>query len=233
LITRRRLLTAFGGLFAGAFGLAGYAAAVEPRWRLAVTSYRPKPPGWRDDMALRIVFLSDLHVGSPHVSLERLEQIVDISNGLAPDLILLGGDYVAGHSYISQHYAPREWAAVLRRLRAPAGVFAVLGNHDWWYGAGSARRGQIADGAAPVRAALEQEGIPVLENRAVALSLRGGRFWLAGLGDQLALVQGRGSFKGVDDLPGTLAMVDDDAPVLLLAHEPDIFARCRNGFPSR
>jgi predicted MPP superfamily phosphohydrolase len=52
-------------------------------------------------------------------------------------------------------------------------------------------------------------------------------FWLAGLGDQLALLPGirwgRHRFAGVDDLPGTLAKVTDDAPVILLAHEPDIF----------
>src|SRR5688500_7611690 len=54
-------------------------------------------------------------------------------------------------------------------------------------------------------------------------------FWLAGLGDQLALLPGarweRRRFGGVDDLAGTLARVTDNAPVILLAHEPDIFPR--------
>ena len=46
---------------------------------------------------------------------------------------------------------------------------------------------------------------------------------MAGLGDQLAFRLGNGRFQGVDDLPTTLAQILDDSPVILLAHEPDIF----------
>ena len=53
----------------------------------------------------------------------------------------------------------------------------------------------------------------------------GREFWLAGLGDQLAHPLGHGRFRGVDDLPGTLAQVRSADPVLLLVHEPDIFPR--------
>ncbi len=65
--------------------------------------------------------------------------------------------------------------------------------------------------------------IPVLENDAVLLNDGDHRFWLAGLGDQLAHWIGPGNFEGVDDLPGTLARVTTDDPVILLVHEPDIF----------
>jgi predicted MPP superfamily phosphohydrolase len=71
---------------------------------------------------------------------------------------------------------------------------------------------------------LEHVGIPVLENDALRLDKDGQPFWIAGLADQLALLnkqQGHVYVKGLDDLPGTLAQVTDDAPVL--AHEPDIF----------
>ena len=47
-------------------------------------------------------------------------------------------------------------------------------------------------------------------------------FWLAGLEDQVA-IRRNGRWVGLDDLPGTLAQITDDAPVILLAHEPDIF----------
>ena len=57
------------------------------------------------------------------------------------------------------------------------------------------------------------------------LGSAGQRFWLAGLGDQLAYRLGRGRYRGVDDLPGTMAQIGTDDPVLLLAHEPDIFPR--------
>jgi uncharacterized protein len=65
--------------------------------------------------------------------------------------------------------------------------------------------------------------IPLLENDAVSLGAPGQKFWLAGIGDQLAHRLGHGRFRGVDDLPGTLARVRTDDPVLLLVHEPDIF----------
>ena len=55
--------------------------------------------------------------------------------------------------------------------------------------------------------------------------VHGGRaFWLLGLGDQIALLR-RPRLRGVDDLPGTLAKITDDAPAILLAHEPDIFPK--------
>ena len=71
-------------------------------------------------------------------------------------------------------------------------MWAILGNHDWWYD------------VAGVRDALAGVRIPVLENDAVLLDDGGRRFWLAGIGDQLAYRIGRGHFRGVDDLPATL-----------------------------
>jgi predicted MPP superfamily phosphohydrolase len=103
------------------------------------------------------------------------------------------------------------WAAQFARLAAPFGVWAILGNHDWW------------NDVAGVRAAFAKVGIPVLENRSVLLGTGARRFWLAGLGDQLAHPLGAHRFRGEDDLDGTLAQVTTDDPVILLAHEPDIF----------
>lgn len=101
----------------------------------------------------------------------------------------------------------------LARLKAPLGVWAILGNHDWWYEISTVRR------------ALADARIPVLENNAVKLGTEGRQFWLAGIGDQLAHLLGHGRFRGEDDLPGTLAQVRTGDPVLLLVHEPDIFPR--------
>ena len=108
----------------------------------------------------------------------------------------------------------RDWAHALSALHAPLGVFAVLGNHDWRAGGKKAR------------AALEDHGMPVLENEvSLVKPSHGPPFWLAGLADQRAFGKERpSSFVGNDDLPGTaLARMDDDMPVVLLAHEPDIF----------
>jgi hypothetical protein len=64
-----------------------------------------------------------------------------------------------------------------------------------------------------------------MQNDAVLLGRPGRRFWLAGLGDQLAYRLGPNKFRGVDDLPGTLARIRTGDPVILLAHEPDIFTQ--------
>ena len=126
----------------------------------------------------------------PWMPVSRIEGIVAAANALRPDLIVLLGDYVAGMQRFRYDIVPiADWAKALGALRAPLGVYSVLGNHDWWEDAKGVRRG------------LEAAGIPVLENKAVALVKDGRRFWLAGLGDQLALRKRAGGFQGMDDLP--------------------------------
>lgn len=220
--TRRRVLT--GVAAAGLLGLSGtgaYAFGVEPFWRLAVTRYAPALPGWPEGLALRIAVITDLHVGEPTMPLSRVEEIVAATNALRPDLIALLGDFPAGHRTLSRHVALPELAAVLARLSAPLGVHTVLGNHDWWQDprAQAARRGPVA-----VARALEAAGLPVMENDAIRLVHDGHPFWLVGLADQIPF-EIQGFRRGLDDLPGSLAKVGDDAPVILLAHEPDIFVR--------
>ena len=147
--------------------------------------------------------------------LSRIEEIVSITNALEPDLIVLLGDYIAGLRRFRTAAVPiGDWARAFGALRAPLGVRAILGNHDWW------------TEPEHIRSALAENGIPVMENDAERIAAPDGAdFWLAGLGDQLAHPLGGGRFGGVDDLPGTLAKVTDDKPVILLAHEPDIFPK--------
>ena len=214
MISRRKLLA---GLALGPLALAGlgtYAAAVEPRFRLVRTSWRPAPAAWPGDVPLRIVALADIHMGPPSMTPDRLAYIVEQAMVLRPDLVVLLGDYAAGHRFVTRQVPPGETASVLARLSAPLGVHAILGNHDWW------EDPTMIPGRRNVwHRTLEDVGIPVLENRATPLTWRGTRFWLAGLGSQTAYP------GGADDLDGTLAQVTDDAPLILLAHEPDIFAR--------
>lgn len=209
------------GLIKAGLGLAGFAgvlmssttayAAVEAANDLVVTDYRLRPPGWRADKSLTITVIADLHAGGPNMGLARVKQVVDAGNALGSDLVVLLGDYFASHRFVTEVVPNAAWAAELARLRAPLGVYCILGNHDWWYD------------ITGVRKALADVRIPVMENEAVLLGEKGRRFWLAGLGDQLAYILGHREFRGVDDLPGTLAHVTTDDPVILLAHEPDIF----------
>ena len=212
-MTRRRFL--LGGLGIGAItgaATGGY-AYLEASRQLLVTPYRIVSPRWTSGQKLSITVIADLHAGGPNMTVERIRAIVDVANALRSDIVVLLGDYFATHLFLYPEVPHPVWAAELARLRAPFGVWAILGNHDWWHGVGA------------VRKALAEVGIPLLENQAVPLGEAGNRFWLAGLGDQLAHRLGNHRFRGEDDLPGTLAQVRTDDPILLLAHEPDIFPR--------
>ncbi|MBY0613752.1 MAG: metallophosphoesterase [Beijerinckiaceae bacterium] len=218
MISRRTFLTSLSSFVVGSMVLGGYAFGIEPVYRLRVQRYALTPPGWTPGLKLRIAALSDIHANEPFMPLPRIREIVDATNALQPDLIVLLGDYVFGHKLQLRKIANAEWAAEFARLRAPLGVHAILGNHEWWEDRKDPRAGALA-----ARTALEAVGIPVMENDAVRLAKDGRPFWLLGLGDQLSFQMQRHGYGGVDDLPATLARVTDDAPVVLLAHEPDIF----------
>jgi uncharacterized protein len=198
----------------GVAGLSGvstavYAGAIEPD-RLVTTSYRLTPPGWNAGR-LSVAAIADLHAGGPNMTVEHIRRVIERTNELRPDVVVLLGDYVATHRFVTEHVPHELWAGQLGHLAAPLGVWAVLGNHDWLHDVGA------------VRSAFAAVDIPCLENRAVLLGEGASRFWLAGLGDQLAHRPHSGTLRGVDDLPGTLDQVTTDHPVILLAHEPDIF----------
>ena len=213
-LSRRGLLKAGLGLtaLAGMPGTTAFAAA-EAADDLIVTHYRLSPPGWRAGHRLSITVVADLHAGGPNMGIARVRQVIDAANALGGDLIVVLGDYFATHRFVTEVVPPPAWAAELARLRAPLGVHSILGNHDWWYD------------ITGVRKAFAGVQLPLMENDAVLIGEPGRRFWLAGLGDQLAHYVAPGQFRGVDDLPGTLAKITTDDPVILLVHEPDIFTQ--------
>ncbi len=207
------LATLLAGLFAAAYGF-----FVEPALRLRVKTWKIKRDDWSAP-PLKIAVLADFHVGRPFVGPRRLRQIVRRANATGADLILLLGDYAAGHRFVSAEVKIADAAPLLAELNAKHGVYAILGNHDWWDDRSAQRRGGLPNLYAD---ALQGVGIPVLSNTAIKLDELG--IWLAGLEDQLALLRGSRGIVGLDDLPGTLAQIaDDGAPVVLMAHEPDIF----------
>lgn len=212
-VTRRNFVAGLLASAAAGSSLTGYAFAIEPRFRLVVARHTVRTAAWPKRFPpVRIAILTDLHACDPWMSVERIDQIVDRTLKLEPHLIVLLGDFAAGlERFRIRAIEPTEWATSLSRLKAPLGVHAVLGNHDWWTDVDAVRYG------------LDRAGIPIYENDVLPLKMKRGRFWLAGIGDQIALRERSGGFRGVDDLPGTLAQVRDDAPIVLMAHEPDIF----------
>lgn len=224
MLTRRRMLKAFGGLIAAGFSSSAYAVGVEPLLRLRTSIYRPSLPCWPQGQKLRIVALADIHACDPWMTENRIRDICRYANSLEGDITVLLGDYVSSMRAVWGAVAPDKWAAALSTLEAPLGVHAVIGNHDWWDDASAQEAG---GGETFSHRVLREAGISIYANRATRLETASGAFWLAGLEDQLALRPSnrfhRQRFIGLDDLPGTLAQVKDDAPVILLAHEPDIF----------
>jgi predicted MPP superfamily phosphohydrolase len=214
-LSRRTFLKTIGLGALGVFGLSSYAFAIEPRFRLVVTRYRLTPPNWPAlGKPLRMAVIADIHACDPWMPLSRVSEIVAVANDLKPDVTLLLGDYVGGlRRFRTAVVPPQDWGRALADLTAPLGVYGVAGNHDWWHD------------IAGVRRAFADNRIPLLENDVVRLEPKDGpAVWLIGLGDQLAHPIGPGEFRGEDDLPGALARIPGDgAPIVLMAHEPDIF----------
>ncbi|MCL4302894.1 MAG: metallophosphoesterase [Anaerolineae bacterium] len=183
-----------GSAVAGAVGY-GYSIQVEPSW-LSVEQVEIPIKKLKPALeGFKIVHMSDIHL-HPYTQLEFVRKAVAKANTLQPDLVVLTGDYV-----LESAESIFELAPALASLNSKYGIFASLGNHDLW------------TNAEVVLAGLRQAGLPVLVNDGVALGVGSDLLYLAGLDD---------GWSGQLDLSAALAKLPQDAPVILLAHEPDL-----------
>lgn len=166
---------------------------VEPYWieTKEVTIESDQIPAQFDGK--KIVFISDIHAGK-YFDQGRVDSLVAQVNTLDPDLILLGGDYVDGESeYIQPTFKS------LSKLKAPLGVYAVLGNKDPQY--------YTLD-------AIPQYGLTYIGNKGTWIEEDGSRIRLGGVGD----------YNNGAQLPGyTTSVVSSQDFVILLTHNPDYF----------
>lgn len=220
MITRRGFFGLLGRMALAGVSLGTYAFVIEPGFLLRVQHYALTPPRWTAGLKLRLVILSDPHLVEPHMPIARWQRIIREANALEGDLTLLLGDYVAGHFFRTGTIPVADIAKATRQLEAPLGVFAIIGNHDWWDDRTAVKRGT---GPTLAQKALENEGVPVLVNAARRLSKNGVPFWLSGTDSTVAIPKGRRRFESRADLPATLAQVTDGAPIIHMAHEPDLF----------
>src|SRR5262245_58840462 len=161
-LTRRAALK---GVLAGTAGLLGGTGAygvIYERHRLGATEATLPVAGLPSALnGVRIALLTDIH-HSALVGADDVRAAVDLTLSLRPDLIVLGGDYVS--------FSDREYmgpvAELLAPLKAPQGVYAVLGNHD-------------DDKEMP--AALARRGFEVLKDQRTRVTLRGEALELAGI----------------------------------------------------
>lgn len=149
------------------------------------------------DSPVRLLLISDIHVGGPDMPPSRLARIVARINALRPDLVLIAGDFVAGHDPLKGRAYADRLAGPLAGLHAPLGVVAVLGNHDHW--------------TAPDRIAgvLRGAGETVLTNAAV----RRGPLVVVGVDDE---------FSGHADVGRALRAAEGlEGARVVLTHTPD------------
>jgi uncharacterized protein len=212
----------------GLLAAASYAFGIEPAYRLEVTDYALTPPNWQKGHRLTIAIVADIHAGGYNMPLSRVDEIVERTNDLKCDLVLYLGDTLAGYRQFGfkNPVGFVDVARSLSRLKAPLGVYGVLGNHDWW----DDPEAQIRmAGPCIAQKIFTDHGVQMLENDALRLTHKGKPFWLAGLGDQLAFPYKRAKAYGVrrtmEDLGKTMSIIRDKAPILMMAHEPMIFSK--------
>lgn len=147
---------------------------------------------------LHIAAASDIHMGTM-VGPRRTGKLVELLNGLKPDLILLAGDIV------DEDLAPvisQDLGRALLKLKAPLGVYAITGNHEYIGGAEAAVN------------YLEQHGIRMLRDTVIKIQES---FYLAGRNDRDSR-----RFKGVTrkTIPEILGNFNASLPVIMMDHQP-------------
>ena len=186
---------AAGAALVGAGGLL-YAREVEPR-RLEVVRLELALPRLAAAFdGYRVVQIGDLHLDDWSRP-ARLDRIAEMVNDERPDLVVITGDFA---SYSARKLDTGRLVGALRRLWAPDGVLAILGNHDY-----------LTD-VKLIRRCIREAGLTELINEAVTLERGGSGLHVAGIDD---VMEGRSRLDLVlQSLPVTGAAV-------LLAHEPD------------
>jgi len=173
------------------FVLVGYGAGY------ATTAYQITKLSLPFGRSLRVVQISDIHAGL-YMTRGQVKPYVDFVNALEPDLFVVTGDFISNSMYFLYGCA-----AELARVRARYGTFAVLGNHEHWYG-----------NPREVEAVFRAQQISLLTNAHRVIQTDQGPFAVAGIDD---LESGR------PDLDAALQGLDPSTPTLLLSHYPEIF----------
>ena len=168
---------------------------MEPYWiqtKVVVIESNQIPPQFDGK---KIVFISDVHMESwPFFDQKRTEDLVNQVNAMHPDMILLGGDYVSDEiPYINPCFAE------LSKLKAPLGVYAVLGNND--------PQSESLE-------AIKNTNITYIGNNGIWIEDQGSRIRVGGVGDMLTDTQNQ--YAAIGD-------ADESNFVMLVSHNPDFF----------
>jgi len=209
----KKILTFLISLMSITFVFIAYSYFIEPS-RLVITEQDIAIKDWDPAFdGLRIAMISDIHGGSNGSSAENIRRVVETTNAQNPDLVVLLGDFVSqGGTREPINERPlrmpmRDVADNLSGLNARLGVYAVLGNHDGWYG-----DNEIAD-------ELTRVGYRVLQNEIVFVRQHGASFRLLGLKDHLKLDSWLSFDKTVRSIVNSYPK---EGQIVVLEHSPDI-----------
>lgn len=184
-----RQVLASGGIGAAVLWYARFHEPARPVLR-HITITDARIPAQFD--GLRIGQISDMHLGQRY-SDANTQWAIDALTKHAPDVIVITGDLV------NERPAIGRLVYLLRQLRAPLGVYAIPGNHDY------------VEHIDDVAQAIQLAGIPLLRNQGVRLTRHGATMWLAGVDDM---------WHGSMQIDTAMANADG-LPTILLAHSPD------------
>ncbi|MGD9589656.1 MAG: metallophosphoesterase [Pyrinomonadaceae bacterium] len=220
----KRIAIAFGALILLIAVFLSYSYFIEPRQfvvvekTIAVPNWEPKLDGFR------IVAIADLHTGSNYAPPERIRYVVEQANAQNADLIVLLGDYVSESKWDRQcvrgatnrenctelKVPIEEIAESLKGLKAKYGVFAIIGNHDWYHNADK------------IHKVFEQvAGLTVLNNEIVEIDVNGSKVRVWGIED--LYLNRRVPVDAFDAL-------SDRSNVIALTHNPDSLLSAPEGF---
>lgn len=201
--------------------IVAYAYFIEPR-QFVVVEETLTVPNWNRELnGFRVVAISDIHAGSNYAPIERLRMVVEKANEQNADVIVLLGDYIS-EAKRGQGKIPRgpgdksdlkipvnEIADALHGFTARRGVYAIIGNHDWWHN------------EAKIHTELERVGINVLDNETAEIPIGNSSVRIWGIEDYWK--DYRVPSEPFDALP-------DKRNVIAITHNPDSLLHTRAGF---
>lgn len=222
LITRHRALH-LGSIAIALVGIAtllgGYLVGSRKLRIERVELHSPRLPEGFD--SLRIVHLSDLHVGVLHDPIGDCRHIVEQSLALQPDIILFTGDLI----HIRYTELTPEVMAELSRLKAPLGVWSVVGNHDTGVYIRDSLQLPHTENLQRLVARQQEMGWQVLDNESRTLHRHGDSITLSGIAFPASLRNFRHKRQMPDDYHFEQAFEGADPALynLTLCHLPQLF----------
>lgn len=182
------------------FQLYLYASRVEPQ-KLEVKEETLYVPNWKSQMnGLRIGIISDLHIGMEYSDAAKIKKVVELMNKEEPDIIVLLGDFDA-RAIAYSNIKEDKISSILKELKAPDGVYEILGNHDY-------------EPEDIVENILKNARIQLLQNQSRIITYKGRKLKIVGFKDLWNF-----NVNPVE----IIGKISKNTSVIVLSHNPDIF----------